>query len=85
MRFISSVNEGSQLVIPQQVMETLHLEVGARVNVEVSAVSDETPYVFDPERFDQAIKRYTGSLRDQFLAQGWTSVDAYMDEIRPRW
>jgi hypothetical protein len=34
--------------------------------------------------FDLAIKKYGGSLRKQFLASGYTSVDQYINEIRGR-
>jgi hypothetical protein len=41
--------------------------------------------MFDQEKFDAAITKFEGSMREQFLADGYNSVDEYMDNIRPKW
>jgi bifunctional DNA-binding transcriptional regulator/antitoxin component of YhaV-PrlF toxin-antitoxin module len=84
MKFTGSVTEERQLVLPKEVMESLRLEPGARVEVEIRAATDAKPYEFDEKRFDAAIERYRGPMRQQFLAEGWTSVDEHMDFIRPK-
>jgi len=44
----------------------------------------DSPVKADMVGFDLAIKKYGGSLRKQFLASGYTSVDQYINEIRGR-
>ncbi len=72
-------------MLPREVIDGLQIEPGAKIEVEILSSRDATPYVFDEKRFDEAITKHAGSLREQFLADGWTSVDEYMQEIRPEW
>jgi len=85
MKFTGSVGEDRQLIIPKEVMESLHLQPGATVDVEICEVPVLKPRSFDEKRLREALDKYGGSMREQMLAEGFESVDQLMDDIRPRW
>jgi bifunctional DNA-binding transcriptional regulator/antitoxin component of YhaV-PrlF toxin-antitoxin module len=85
MEVTLTVDQNKRLIVPEEAIEALHLEPGTSITVEVHGVTDAPPRKFDEEKFDAAIKKYRGSMREQFLADGYSSVDEYMDDIRPKW
>jgi AbrB family looped-hinge helix DNA binding protein len=84
MKIASKVGERGQVVIPKKFRDDLGLDKNTAVEFELKG----TALVLTPKRerhdFDLAMKRYRGSLRKQFLADGYTSVDEYIKEIRGR-
>jgi bifunctional DNA-binding transcriptional regulator/antitoxin component of YhaV-PrlF toxin-antitoxin module len=85
MNVTFTVDQNNRLIVPDEAIEALHLEPGKSVKAEIQEVTDAPPYKFDPEQFDAAIKKYSGSKREEMLALGYSSVDEMMDDIRPRW
>jgi bifunctional DNA-binding transcriptional regulator/antitoxin component of YhaV-PrlF toxin-antitoxin module len=85
MRVTVSVDESKRLVVPAEFESRLKLEPGTSLVIDVPEVSDAKPHVFDQAKFDAAMDKFQGSLREQFLADGYNSVDEYMDDVRPRW
>ncbi len=85
MTFKASVNECGQVTFPQEALDALGLKENSTFEFEV----DRDRLIVKPQRdmqaFDAWAKKYTGSMREQFLAEGYTSVDEYMEEIRPKW
>lgn len=84
MKFKSKVGERGQVVIPKAIRDNLGLDKNSAIEFELVG----TTVVLRPQRdmsnFDLAMKRYGGSLRKQFLADGYTTVDEYMKDIRGR-
>jgi antitoxin component of MazEF toxin-antitoxin module len=85
MKISLNVTEDRNLLIPPDLAETLHLKPGASVEVEIGEVKDPEPYRFDQTKFDAAIQKFAGSVREEMLADGYSSVDEMMDDIRPKW
>jgi len=85
MKVTLSVENDQRLRIPTEAYEELHLEPGKLVDVEIKDVTDEAPYKFDREQFRAVISKYSGSMRQQMLADGYASVDELMADIRPPW
>jgi bifunctional DNA-binding transcriptional regulator/antitoxin component of YhaV-PrlF toxin-antitoxin module len=80
-----TVDPNNRLIVPQETIDALHLEPGKSVEVQIQTVTDAPPHKSDPEKFAAALDKFRGSLREQFLADGYNSVDEYMDDIRPKW
>jgi bifunctional DNA-binding transcriptional regulator/antitoxin component of YhaV-PrlF toxin-antitoxin module len=80
-----TVDPNNRLIVPQETIDALHLEPGKSVEVQIQTVTDAPPHKFDLEKFDAAIAKYRGSMRQQMLDDGYNSVDEMMDDIRPRW
>jgi AbrB family looped-hinge helix DNA binding protein len=84
MKFEVKIGERGQIVIPKPIRDRLRLEKNTALDVEQKG----TIVTLKPSReremrnFDLAMKKYAGSLRKQFLADGYTSVDQYLDETR---
>jgi antitoxin component of MazEF toxin-antitoxin module len=85
MKVTLTIGEDNRVLIPQDVIEALHLLPGTKVQAELGEVTDAPPYKFEREKFDAAIEKYGGSLREKMLADGYASVDEMMEDIRPRW
>ncbi len=85
MEVTLTVDHDKRLIVPDEAIQALHLEPGKSIKVKVEEVSDAPPHKFDEEKFDAAIKKYSGSMRQQMLADGYNSVDEMMEDIRPPW
>jgi AbrB family looped-hinge helix DNA binding protein len=83
MKFQVRLGERGQIVIPKPIRDSLGL--GKKSALEVEQKGTTVTLRLSRERemrnFDLATKKYAGSLRKQFLADGYTSVDQYLDEI----
>ena len=88
MTFVATIDERGQVSIPSEVMESLRLEPGTPVELEIRATEPEQgkdePEKFDEERFKRAMDKYRGIGRGQFLAEGYTSIEEYVNEMRGR-
>ena len=84
MKFRSKVGERGQVVIPKAIRDNLGLDKNSAIEFELKGTTVTLKPQRDMSNFDLAIKRYGGSLRKQFLADGYTSVDEYIKEIRGR-
>ena len=85
MKVTLEIGQDSKPIFPEELVESLHLKPGAKVDVDFGTVTAPPPHVFDRERFDAAVKKYSGSMRAQMLADGYASVDEMMEDIRPQW
>lgn len=85
MKYESKVGERGQVVIPKPIRDSLKLDKNRSVEFELKG----TVLTMRPKpkvsNIDLAIKKYGGSLRKQFLADGYKSVDEYIAESRGRW
>jgi AbrB family looped-hinge helix DNA binding protein len=84
MKYTSKLGERGQVVIPKPIRDNLGLTKNSAIEFELKGAT----LTLRPSReqemrnFDLAMKRYAGSLRKKFLADGYTSVDQYLDETR---
>jgi AbrB family looped-hinge helix DNA binding protein len=84
MKFQSKVGERGQVVIPKPIRDTLGLDKNSAVEFELKGRTVMLKPKDDLVDFELALKRYGGSLRKQFLAKGYKSVDEYLNEMRGR-
>jgi AbrB family looped-hinge helix DNA binding protein len=88
MTFVATIDEHGQVSIPSEVMESLRLEPGTPVELEIRTPEPEPakdqPEEFDAERFKRWFDKYRGIGRAQFLAEGYTSIEEYVNEMRGR-
>ena len=82
MKFQSKLGERGQVVIPKAIRDNLGLNKHSAIEFELKGTFVTLKPKNNLERFKQALDRYKGSLRKQFLAQGHTSVDEYLAEMR---
>ncbi|ADW68463.1 isoprenoid biosynthesis enzyme family protein [Granulicella tundricola] len=94
MTYIATVDHEGQIKLPQEILE--HLGVSANVQVELEAtegavkvsrrLAGEATMSLENrlKRAKDAIEKYGGPVREQFLAEGWKSVDEYIDDMRGR-
>jgi AbrB family looped-hinge helix DNA binding protein len=87
MKYQSKLGERGQVVIPKPIRDNLGLDMnsaiefeikGARVTLRAKRTASEMA------DFDLAMKKYAGSLRKSFLANGYKSVDDFIDASRGR-
>jgi AbrB family looped-hinge helix DNA binding protein len=84
MKFQSKVGERGQVVIPKPIRDNLGLTKNSAVEFELKGTTVTLKPKDDMANFELALKKYGGSLRKQFLAKGYKSVDEYLDEMRGR-
>jgi AbrB family looped-hinge helix DNA binding protein len=84
MKFQSKVGERGQVVIPKEIRDNLGLNKHSVIEFKLKGATVVLKTKDDLADFEQALKRYGGSLRKQFLAKGYKSVDQYVDEMRGR-
>lgn len=84
MKFQSKVGERGQVVIPKAIRDNLGLDKNSALEFELKGATVTLRAKRDMGNFDLAMKKYAGSLRKQFLADGYTSVDQYINESRGR-
>jgi AbrB family looped-hinge helix DNA binding protein len=83
MKFTSKLGERGQVVIPKPMRDSLGLNKNSAIEFELKG----TTITLKPSReqkmrnFELAFERYGGSLRKEFSADGYTSVNQYLDEI----
>jgi AbrB family looped-hinge helix DNA binding protein len=84
MKFESKLGERGQVVIPKPIRDSLGLNKNSSIEFELkgSTVTLKSSRDREMRNFKLAVKKYGGSLRKQFLADGYTSVDQYLDETR---
>jgi AbrB family looped-hinge helix DNA binding protein len=84
MKSTGKLGERGQVVIPKAMRDKMGLTKNAAIDFELKG----TVITLTPSReremrnFELALKKYGGSLRKQFLADGYKSVDQYLDETR---
>ena len=84
MKYTARLGERGQVVIPKPIRDSLGLAKNACVDFEVKDhILTLTPKR-DMRRFDEAIRKYKGSMRKQMLADGYASVDELMKDLRGR-
>jgi len=78
------IDEHGQITIPKAIQESCGLTPGVELEVTVR----DGAVVLEPKRdtasFDAAMKRWKGSLRQQMLADGYTSTRELMQDLRGR-
>jgi AbrB family looped-hinge helix DNA binding protein len=84
MKFQSKLGERGQVVIPKAIRDNLGLNKNSSIEFELKGSTVILKAKDDMADFEKALKRYGGSLRKQFLAKGYKSVDQYLDEMRGR-
>ncbi len=84
MKYTTKVSERGQVVIPKPIRDSLKLDKNSSVEFEMKGAVLTLRPKRDMRKFDQAIKKYRGSMREQFLADGYTSTDQFTAEIRGR-
>ena len=84
MKFQTRLGERGQVVIPKAIRDNLGLGKDSAVVFELKGTTLTLTPRRDMKRFDEALQRYRGSLRRQFLADGYKSVDEYLKETRGR-
>ncbi len=94
MTFAATIDENGALTLPKELREHLeltpHSQVEFRQHGGTVTLSKKisTPEVSPDERvrrMEAAIAKYSGTFREQMLAEGYNSVDEYMEDIRPPW
>ncbi len=85
MTFTGTIDADHKVIIPDEVLETLNLEPGKPVQLDARVPAAAKSFEFDEQKFDAAIEKYSGLLREDFLGRGYATVDDYMNEIRPKW
>jgi bifunctional DNA-binding transcriptional regulator/antitoxin component of YhaV-PrlF toxin-antitoxin module len=87
MRLTLSVGDDRRIVIPADALESLHLEPGATVAVEIVPEEREpqTPARLTFDEVTAELEKLRPAFRERMLADGYHSVDEYMNEIRPKW
>ncbi|HEV2620234.1 MAG TPA: AbrB/MazE/SpoVT family DNA-binding domain-containing protein [Acidobacteriaceae bacterium] len=84
MKFTSKLGERGQVVIPKAIRDNLGLNKNSAIEFELKGATVTMKPQRDVSNLDLAIKKYGGSLRKQFLADGYKSVDEYIAESRGR-
>ncbi len=90
MKYTTKVSERGQVVIPKAIRDSLKLDKNSAIEVEMigttvtlTPVGAPTPKR-DMRKFDEAMKKYRGSMREQLLADGYSSTDELMKHLRGR-
>jgi bifunctional DNA-binding transcriptional regulator/antitoxin component of YhaV-PrlF toxin-antitoxin module len=85
MRFEAKVGERGEIVIPENVLAELRLLPETTVAVDVESTTfhsaEREP---DWETLDELVARIRLPMRAALLADGYTSVDAYVNDVRGR-
>jgi antitoxin component of MazEF toxin-antitoxin module len=89
MTYAARVDQNGLLTLPQELCEHLGLVACAEVELEESnnviRLHPRSKATEDADRIQTMMERtqkYVGSQREQFLAEGWTSVDEYIADMR---
>jgi AbrB family looped-hinge helix DNA binding protein len=84
MKFQGKLGERGQVVIPKAIRDNLGLGKDSAVVFELKGTTLTLTPKRDMKRFDDALRKYRGALRKEFLADGYESVDQYLKETRGR-
>ena len=84
MKYTTKVGERGQVVIPKAIRDSLKLDKNSSVEFEMNGTVLTLRPTRDMRKFDEAIKKYKGSMRKQLLADGYNSVDDLMKDLRGR-
>jgi len=84
MKVTVSVDENKRLLVPLEFEEQLKLQPGTSVTVDFPDQEVTEPELRQA-KFTAALDQYTGFMRQQFLADGYSTVDEFMDDVRPKW
>ncbi|MBS1799009.1 MAG: AbrB/MazE/SpoVT family DNA-binding domain-containing protein [Acidobacteria bacterium] len=84
MKFRSKVGERGQVVIPKAIRDNLGLNTDSAIVFELKGTTLTLTPNREMRRFDEALRKYKGSLRKDLLAEGYSSVDDYIRETRGR-
>ena len=84
MKYEAKLGERGQVVIPKPLRERLGLAKSDLIQFEENDGAVTLTRKRDMRKFEEAIKKYRGSMRKQFLSEGYKSVDEYMAIIRGR-
>jgi len=82
MKYQSKLGERGQVVIPKPIRDNLGLNKNSAIEFELKGKVVVLKAKDDMAAFEAALKKYRASLRKQFLAKGYKSVDQYLDEMR---
>jgi AbrB family looped-hinge helix DNA binding protein len=72
------------ITIPKAMREGLGLLPGTEIDVKLENGVVIIRPTRDTKNFDRAIKKYAGSLRKRFFADGYKNVDEFINESRGR-
>jgi AbrB family looped-hinge helix DNA binding protein len=78
------IDERGQITIPKEIRESCGLTPGVEVEVMVRDGAVVLERKRDAANFDAEMKRWRGSLRQQMLADGYTSTRELMQDLRGR-
>ena len=84
MKLTAKMGERGQVVIPKAIRDSLGMDKNSSVEFELNGTRLTLRPKRDMRRFDEAIKKYKGSMREQLLADGYSSVDDLMKDLRGR-
>jgi len=84
MKLETQVGERGQVTIPKKIRDQFGIQTKCRVEFEVRKGEIVLKPKQDMSKFDAGIKKWRGALRKQFLADGYTSVDELIEEMRGR-
>ena len=83
MKFTGTIDAEQKVTIPEEVLEKMHLNPGASVEIEICEAVEQKLHHFDAARFDAAMEKYSGILDKGLASRGYATVDEYMADIRP--
>lgn len=84
MKSECKVGEHGEVIIPALMRAELGLDVNTSIEIELEGSLITLRAKRAAANFDLAVERFAGSLRRQFLADGYSSVDEYVAESRGR-
>jgi bifunctional DNA-binding transcriptional regulator/antitoxin component of YhaV-PrlF toxin-antitoxin module len=85
MRFAAKLGQHGEIVIPPGVRDELRLLPETTVEVDVTP-ANSCPAEREPDwqKLNALVARLRLPMRDALLADGYLSVDAYIDDLRGR-
>ena len=85
MQFEAKVGEHGEIKIPDGVRAELQLKPDAAIKVEIAVVvSEGTGREPDWEKLNELVARLGDQMRADLLADGYSSFEGYIDDIRGR-
>lgn len=84
MKFQTKVGERGQVVIPKAIRDHLGLDKNSAIEFEMKGSTVTLASKRDMRRFDEGIRKWRGVLRKQMLADGYSSTEELMKDLRGR-
>jgi AbrB family looped-hinge helix DNA binding protein len=93
MTFAATIDENGQITLPLELREQLNLAPNTQVEFEerdgvITMTKTQPDPPVDPEerarRIEAAIAKLRPAMRAAFVAEGWNSVEEYVNDMRGR-